>query len=432
LAKHPDNTDGLKLISREAGAPAVDLASLTLALTVLDSVSEEVARRLQVLPLRVDRGHLFLAMADPNGAAAIDEIAFLSGKKVVAYAAHHDHLRLVIDEAYGAKRRGEAVWRGPKAVRQNQAEATPISTGPLEEAIASAASFQEALRVPTDVQRATPAMREPFAGEPSYVARQPEDPGRRTRPRILIVDDEPVILKILQQALLSRGWEIVTATSGKEALQRVQAVELDAILLDAMLPDVHGFDICKRLKASARYQHIPIIMMTAIYKGWRVAADLKESYGVTTTLEKPFDLQVVAKHLEMALAGRKAGPTPEALSAEARRLYKEGSAAYQRNDLDTALSALTAAVAIDPLSATLRHQLGLLYAQRGQDFLAIQELEIAVDLEPERYQTLRNLAVMYQRRGFRRKSCELWERALACAPDEPTAQEIKGLLLQLL
>jgi Tfp pilus assembly protein PilF len=90
------------------------------------------------------------------------------------------------------------------------------------------------------------------------------------------------------------------------------------------------------------------------------------------------------------------------------------------------------AVAIDPLSATLRHHLGLLYAHRGQDFLGIQELELAIDLEATRFQSLRNLAVLYQRRGFRRKACEMWERALAYAPDEATRKEIKDLLVQLL
>ena len=55
-----------------------------------------------------------------------------------------------------------------------------------------------------------------------------------------------------------------------------------------------------------------------------------------------------------------------------------------------------------------------------------------VELEPARFASLRNLAVLYQRRGFRRKACESWERALALAPDEPTRQEIKALLVSLL
>src|SRR5262249_11048236 len=156
--------------------------------------------------------------------------------------------------------------------------------------------------------------------------------------------------------------------------------EPDAILLDAMLPDLHGFDVCKRLKSSRRYGHIPILMMTAVYKGWRMAADLKEAYGVSAVIEKPFDLHDVVDKLEHALEGTPVEkPNLEAMSAEAQRLYKEGSVAYRRGDLEAAIAAMTGAVAIDPLSATLRHQLGLLHAQKGNDFLAIQELEAAVD-----------------------------------------------------
>jgi Tfp pilus assembly protein PilF len=80
----------------------------------------------------------------------------------------------------------------------------------------------------------------------------------------------------------------------------------------------------------------------------------------------------------------------------------------------------------------LHATLGLLYAHRGHDFAAIQELEMAVDLEPERYPLLRNLALLYQRRGFRRKAIEMWERALALATDEATRAEIKGILVSLL
>lgn len=404
-------------------------------LVVLDAIKEEVARRHQVLPLRVDHGVLFVAAADPNDARALDEVAFLSGKKIVAYAAPPQQLADAIDEAYAARRNGELEWRGRRAAR-----------GESSLALAQMANTPEAIDVvradpvgtpvrlaPMEV--APPPIRAPFDGEADYSGRVPPfEPQPRRRPRVLVVDDELVIVRIVHQALLQRGFEVVEAQSGLDALRAVKQREPDAILLDAMLPDVHGFDICKRLKASRRYGHIPIVMMTAVYKGWRMAADLKESYGVAGYIEKPFNIHDVVRVLEDALSGRATdgAPNPEALSAEAQRLYAEASDAYRRQDLDTAIAALASAVAIDPLSPTLRHQLGLLYAQRGHDFAAIQELEMAVELDPARFPSLRNLAVLYQRRGFRRKACELWERALAHAPDEATRREIKDLLVHLL
>ena len=54
---------------------------------------------------------------------------------------------------------------------------------------------------------------------------------------------------------------------------------VDSAVLDAMLPELHGFDICRRIKASARYGHIPILMISAVYRGWRFAEDLRELGG---------------------------------------------------------------------------------------------------------------------------------------------------------
>jgi DNA-binding response OmpR family regulator len=438
--KNPtDNTGPLRALSRRTGAPAVDLTALTLPLAVLENVAEEVARRLQVLPLRVDHGHLFIAIANPNDGAAIDEVAFLSGRKVIAYAAPPEMLADAIDEAYQAKKRGEVEWRGARAVGDRIDLAAMAGQGASRVTHAATETIDDPIgpMVRQALMGTAPSVREPFSTDAQYtglplgstVSSTP-----RSKPRVLVVDDEPVIRQIVRQALLQRGYDVIEAPSGMDALRLIKEREPDAVLLDAMLPDVHGFDVCKRLKESRRYNHIPVVMMTAVYKGWRMAADLKESYGIASYLEKPFDIHEVVRHLENAIAGRPSDGKPDAaaLSAEAQRLYAEGSKGYQRGDLEAAVAALASAVAIDPLSATLRHQLGLLYAHRGQDFAAIQELEMAVELDPQRFSALRNLAILFQRHGFRRKACEIWERALAHAPDEGTRKEIKDILVQLL
>ena len=408
----PDDTGGLKVISRNAGAPAIDLAQLTLSLSVLDVIPEELARTRQILPLRVDDERLFVATQHPEDRVTLDEISFLCGRRVVAYAAHPDRLRATIAVVYEARRRGAESWSGPRAED-------------LE------GSIDRALR--RDAVAPPPPVREPFLGDSGYRPTTPPK-GERSRPCVLIVDDEPVIRRIQHEALAQRGYETVEAAGGHEAFRMVKKHDPDVILLDAMLPDVHGFDVCKRLKASQRYRHIPIIMVTAVYKGWRMAADLKESYGVIAVLEKPFDLHHLARLVEAALSGRPTEdrPSPEVLSAEAQRLYRDGASAYKAGDLDGAIFAMCAAVAIDPLSPSLHHQLGLVYARKAMDFAAIQELETAIDLEPARYQTLRNVAVLYQKHGFRRKACEAWERSIPLAPDEATRVEIKKVLLSLI
>ena len=421
---------GLRNLSRQTGSPAVDLGQVLLPLAVLEHLPEDVARRLRVLPLRVDQSHLFVATASPNDQRALDELSFLTGRRIVAYAAPDALVAQAIIEAYAAKRRGELEWRG------RGAQSTPLISADEADDLLSGLRAN----TPSPVVRQTPpagntALREPFSGEYSYAGSHPlTNPASRQRRRVLVVDDEPAIRMICRQALVVRGIEIVEAAGGLEALKVVKEKEPDALLLDAMLPDVHGFDICKRMKSSKRYSHLPIIMMTAVYKGWRMAEDLKENYGIFALVEKPFDLSELVGHLEAALAGGKERARPDAaqLSAEARRLYDHGQAAYARGDLDTAVSSMAAAVAIDPLSATLRQQLGLLHAHRGNDFAAIQELESAIELEPARYTALRNLAILFQRHGFKRKACELWERAMSTAPDDVTKKEIRDTLVALL
>jgi DNA-binding response OmpR family regulator len=442
--------DTLRRRSRRLGVPAIDLDQAIVYLDVLRLVPEDVVRRLQVLPIRAENGQMFVAVADPTNASAVDEVAFRSGHKCIAYVADESRLRSVIDECIDARRRGDYQWRGPSAARGEGAKALehavlpeleddgiPVTFGsmpPVGPPPSEPADLARPPEAKAKVPTAPPATLEPFANESSFKSQRSSDPGRRTRPRVLIVDDEPVIRQILKQGLAPRNFEIIEASGGQEALRVIKDKEPDVVLLDAMLPDIHGFDICKRLRESPRYRALPIILITAVYKGWRIAADLKDAYGVYAYIEKPFDLRDVVSAIEDAVSGRAPGAraAAEEYGAEARRLYAEASAAFRTGDLDTAIASLATAVSIDPLSASLRHQLGLLYAQRGHDFQAIQELETAIDLEPSRYQSLRNLAILFQRRGFRRKSFELWERALTAAPDDAARREIRDILLQLI
>jgi DNA-binding response OmpR family regulator len=234
--------------------------------------------------------------------------------------------------------------------------------------------------------------------------------------------------------MTQKGYLVVEASKGLEALQKVRDEAPDVILLDAMLPEVHGFDICRRIKGSKRYGHIPIIMVSAIYRGWRVAEDLKSSYGVEAFLEKPFKIGDVLAHVERALEGRtsEVPETDDLLSQEASDILESGMQAYRDGDLDGAIEQLRRGIAVDPLSFQLHYHLGLLCGRRDDVFEAIHELETAVDLQSRNFSALKNLAVLYQRAGFKHKAVEMWERALSAAPDEETRQGIKDHLMGLL
>lgn len=84
-----------------------------------------------------------------------------------------------------------------------------------------------------------------------------------TRPKILVVDDEPMNVDLLE-AHLSIDYDVVTASSGEEAIEKVKAVKPDIILLDIMMPGMDGYEVSKRLKRDLGTQFIPIILVTAL------------------------------------------------------------------------------------------------------------------------------------------------------------------------
>jgi len=80
-------------------------------------------------------------------------------------------------------------------------------------------------------------------------------------PGLLVVDDDPTIVRSLRVNLEAEGYEVQTATSGREALEKVRARLPDLAIVDLLLPDMHGFELCRRLKS---YIDLPIIMLTAV------------------------------------------------------------------------------------------------------------------------------------------------------------------------
>jgi len=81
---------------------------------------------------------------------------------------------------------------------------------------------------------------------------------------ILVVDDEPDFASIVQANLKKEGFNVEVAYDGVEALEKVKANPPDAIVLDVMMPEKDGFEVCSELKKDEKYMDIPIIMLTAV------------------------------------------------------------------------------------------------------------------------------------------------------------------------
>lgn len=121
-----------------------------------------------------------------------------------------------------------------------------------------------------------------------------------TAKRILIVDDEEDIREVAQLSLEAvGGWEVLTAASGDEALATAASQQLDAILLDIMMPDLDGIATFQQLQANPVTQHIPVILLTAKVQ----AADRHRfaELGLTAMIVKPFDPMTLADLVADAL-----------------------------------------------------------------------------------------------------------------------------------
>lgn len=116
--------------------------------------------------------------------------------------------------------------------------------------------------------------------------------------KILLADDDPIIIKFLGMVLDKNKYDFAVATNGMEAIEKAKSYGPDLILLDVMMPQIDGFEVCRRLKNDPATQHIPIIIITALADREPRVKGL--SAGANDFLTKPIDrveLMVRAKNL---------------------------------------------------------------------------------------------------------------------------------------
>ena len=124
------------------------------------------------------------------------------------------------------------------------------------------------------------------------------DPGRKQR--ILIVDDTKDILAVVSRRLQSWGYEPLTAESGEAGLAIAETQVPDLILLDIMMPKMKGRDVCARLKANPKTQHIPVIFMTALGLADHIKAGM--DLGAEDYIVKPFEPAELKERIAIVLA----------------------------------------------------------------------------------------------------------------------------------
>jgi len=128
--------------------------------------------------------------------------------------------------------------------------------------------------------------------------------------RVLIVEDEPDIRDLLAFHLERQGYHVTRSRTGADALRQVRARPPDLILLDLMLPELGGLDVCRRLRQDPRTASVPIVMLTA--RGEEVDRILGLELGADDYIVKPFSPKEVVARVRAVLrrAGARDGAAP--------------------------------------------------------------------------------------------------------------------------
>ena len=121
-----------------------------------------------------------------------------------------------------------------------------------------------------------------------------------TKKKILVVEDEESLLKLQSILLTIRGYTVEGAMDGQVALEAVETMNPDLILLDIMLPKIDGFEVCRQVKTNAATRHIPIIMLTA--KKSKEDLVMGEQVGADMYITKPYKLSMVIENIQRLLS----------------------------------------------------------------------------------------------------------------------------------
>lgn len=123
--------------------------------------------------------------------------------------------------------------------------------------------------------------------------------------KILVVDDEPDLVEAVSIILESKGYAVVKAYGGVEGLKKAKSEKPDLIVLDVMMPDKDGYEVCKELKADATYRSMPILLLTAVISNIPTSKYTQEM-GLETEADdfvvKPVEPQELVKRVEALLS----------------------------------------------------------------------------------------------------------------------------------
>jgi CheY-like chemotaxis protein len=440
----------VRVLAELHGCPGVDLSKSVIPTSNLDVVAHAFCRQRRILPVSVGKAEVVLAMADPEDYGLADEIRFVTGRKVLRYAAVPAAIERAIDGLVRERQKFSPAWRGA------QAPALPDPTAAWVGVVHPPRRAAEGIEVPeaSDTFQLTPVadeMETPFAApSPARLVRPAEHnppaaaarggDAATTTVRLegigagrlaLVVDPSSEVRQELAELLGKLACTVLQAANGKAALDIVREARPDLVVMEAMLPMVQGFEVCRAIKGDPVLRPTQVVLTSAVHRG-TAAADAQIAFGADAFLEKPFRRDETVRVAKVLLLGGAEDPADVQKRSAARAAWRAGAQALKEGKLEEATVLLRDACARDDLSAEAHYYLGHALARQGLLFEAAAAYGRSSELRPDIDAAHQYLAQTYEQLGFQKSAREAWARAIETCSDEGRKKAMQARLMKLL
>jgi CheY-like chemotaxis protein len=442
----------VRVLADVRGCPGVDFSRSVVPVLNLEACAVTFCRQRRVLPVSVGKAELVLAMADPEDYALADEIRFVTGRKVLRYVAVTAAIERALDGLVRERGRGAPTWRGPQAPALPDPGAAWVGVvhatskapdGGID--LPEVTSTMEIVGVAESLEDRTPfSAPSPARARRSAEHEPPRPPpdagGGATTVRlegvgagklVLVADAAPEPRQEAATLLGRLGCTVLQAANGRAALDLVREARPDLAVLDATLPMMAGFEVCRAVKGDPTLRPTPVVLTSAIHRG-TVATDARIAFGADGFLEKPFRHDELARTAKRLLLGPAGDPAEQAARAAAARRWREGARLLAAGHVDEAAATLRDAAGKDDLSAEAHFYLGHALARQGLLFEAAAAFSRAAELRPDVDAAHEVLAVTYEQLGFQQSARQAWARAVETCNDEGRRRKMQSRLMRLL
>lgn len=407
----------VSVLAAQLGTPGCVLGRSSVEISIVHRLPAVMAHERGAMPIGMVDEHLLVVAADPLDERLVGETKLIAQCNVTTYVGLQAALSRAVTGAYTVHPSDTVThWFGWDA-DQRMPGYREVLPAPPEN--------------PLEDLDDLPSLEGELLEQVSQIFVSAEEvPAASSRPVVLLVDDDANLNEMIQVALERLDLDVVSCFDGREAAKKLQEMQPDVVILDVMLPGVHGFELARMIKSGQRFARTRLIMMSGAYKGWRIQQDVKESFDADAYFEKPFELIPLRLKVQELLGEADEGASKP--SASAVQAFRNALEAQKAGNTDQAEYLLKEAIEYDPFFVNAHLLLAVIYTRLKKPYQATDTLEVVIDLDPTNYKALVSLATLYEQTGFRHKAAGTWERALFAAPDDVSRENVRKKLSALL